>query len=1578
MISPYVYEQLAYIDDDEECCSSMFDVVDDVDDDRGDVDEPIEMITESYSMFYSHKTKVTSWQPPLESWNAFNAITAAANCQQQQQTSRESELKNTGEVEIGEHLIAPSLKGHQTGEQCEASATTTTNVAAHPSMNESLPYGWEAAFDGQGVPYYINHNTCTTTYQYPFQRRDDEIPIPKPRTVTIQRSDHPKIPFGFVAGSEAPVIVRSVNTNGPSDGLLQAEDQILQVNGENVESAPRNVVINKIKSCKQSVTLTVCQPIPFNNPPPPLQLSSVSSSSTSTSSTSTTNMNQVLHPNTTPIIVGLPSDCKYNSNDSDIPVIPNILKVFLENGQTKTFKYDSTTTIKVVLDAIIDRMSIQMRHHYGLVTELIRPKKGRNLMCLLDPNELVTNVSIFSINCLFFYYINLFLLYPNKQTNKQKVAMRPNAHNLRCLFRQVYIMPNPLEIYQHDPISFDYLYQQCVNDMVQERFQPENKYELCIRLSSLSIYVHALRNGYIEPKNGKVAMKRLDQEFGIEHFVPISLIHNMKRKELIKQLQQSIKREAPGLVMARQNSVTPFAAQVQYMKLLSDLPSYGGRLFTNNVTTFLARHDSMIACTIIRLEEITMMKIAKNVENVNQYDVEIYGFPQSSSSSCIENRNRHPITDRFLKELATKEPIVRLCLETYEAHEFVLLIKGYHRLLGEINNNGSPTTTSSSRNEIHHNTNINTNNSMRGQSTFMSELQIIWEQSPEDEWWNDGAPRYYGTHNVLGSGWNYLPQPSTSTSNRHKVDLAVAPPHFTQTKTYSSIKQTNPFQHLSGVTEVVKSIESRDSRLYINELASSTSSPPPPIPPSSSIGNDSATSIDMPSLVSMEILESHGHGLGKRVSLSTTGGKKIEDQQDVMFRVSEMSRILRDAERYLDEYTNFDGFENGGDKPTEPKQIGCKLTTFNELNSISTSSKKKDDESEMKNIVEHDDHCNTTQSVINSTTENNETNTKNNNSNSSSFGIQTGSRISTLDMFPQLMQAESDLAEVINSLNESSQALNEHNKQNNIEESIDKSSTSISSSTVGGGPKRRERLKPRPSSPVLRLSRLIAHLEQSGGQLDMIDLTQLKSIERDLSPEVSNSTLNSPTTIQPKMEFMKSEINNSSNNNNNNNSARVVAELDNLCDMMHEMKNTLIDNSKCSSMMMKSVSMETIPKRNMNLNSSTSSNSDHSELLSSFDQLNASINNLLINESSIEHEPSVESSKNDNDDLETSQFISNLVVPPPPPSESPTLMRKQADVIQKFWQATEDVKRICTARQIQQLQLQQQLQLRSIDIGNMSPNYHHRMGDPPAYPSNESAIMSSDSESEQNESISNNGSRTSYNRISNMMIPESKRICFQTKEMESIFAQSQHDIDCLLTRLEFVHTRRQSSQSVNSVKVNNNNSNNNDGELMHCTSNSKETLTVESRHFVTASKFFVKCATEGSFQLIDYLTECITLLERMFHASETLMFEMVTHSKISMLVDRLKEVASTYAYTVDTVRRLVSYTPDETITNANGNGSNNDDANDDDLIQSEIGVKGMTSDLSVVTGRANPYMDILMKNATNLANSLSALMRTLK
>ena len=36
------------------------------------------------------------------------------------------------------------------------------------------------------------------------------------------------------------------------------------------------------------------------------------------------------------------------SQDSVVPLMPNVLKVFLENGQTKSFKYDSSTTVQVI------------------------------------------------------------------------------------------------------------------------------------------------------------------------------------------------------------------------------------------------------------------------------------------------------------------------------------------------------------------------------------------------------------------------------------------------------------------------------------------------------------------------------------------------------------------------------------------------------------------------------------------------------------------------------------------------------------------------------------------------------------------------------------------------------------------------------------------------------------------------------------------------------------------------------------------------------------------------------------------------------------------------------------------------------------------------------------------------------------------------------------------------------------------------------------------------------------------------------------------------------------------------------
>lgn len=216
-------------------------------------------------------------------------------------------------------------------------------------------------------------------------------------------------------------------------------------------------------------------------------------------------------------------------------------------------------------------------------------------------------------------------------------------------------------------------------------------------------------------------------------------------------------------------------------------------------------------------------------------------------------------------------------------------------------------------------------------------------------------------------------------------------------------------------------------------------------------------------------------------------------------------------------------------------------------------------------------------------------------------------------------------------------------------------------------------------------------------------------------------------------------------------------------------------------------------------------------------------------------------------------------------------------------------------------------------------------------------------------------------------IPESKRICFQTKEMEEIFSQSQYDIDTLLVRLEEVHESRLRQSSIKSQQQHQQQSVQKSQSSSHhlkegCEgsppSSARETLIVESRHFVTASKFFVKCATEGSFQLIDYLTECITLLERMFHVSETVIFEMESSAQVTCLVDRLKEVAATYAYTVDTVRRLVGFSPS---------------------VETMAEQEELADEVMIASGkRPNPFLDLLMNHATSLATCLSTLMRTLR
>ncbi|KAG3271693.1 hypothetical protein H1C71_029913 [Ictidomys tridecemlineatus] len=70
-----------------------------------------------------------------------------------------------------------------------------------------------------------------------------------------------------------------------------------------------------------------------------------------------------------------------------------------------------------------------------------------------------------------------------------QVTQRPCSHKMRCLFRISFVPKDPIDLLRRDPVAFEYLYVQSCNDVVQERFGPELKYDIALRLAALQMYI---------------------------------------------------------------------------------------------------------------------------------------------------------------------------------------------------------------------------------------------------------------------------------------------------------------------------------------------------------------------------------------------------------------------------------------------------------------------------------------------------------------------------------------------------------------------------------------------------------------------------------------------------------------------------------------------------------------------------------------------------------------------------------------------------------------------------------------------------------------------------------------------------------------------------------------------------------------------------------------------------------------------------------------------------------------------------------------------------------------------------------
>nr|XP_015216933.1 PREDICTED: FERM and PDZ domain-containing protein 4 isoform X2 [Lepisosteus oculatus] len=486
------------------------------------------------------------------------------------------------------------------------------------SSSQGPPYGWEMATNREGRDCYINHVTQTGSFEDIRLEGHQPVP-PAPRKVEMRRD--PVLGFGFVAGSEKPVVVRSVTPGGPSEGKLIPGDQIIMINDEPVSTAPRERVIDLVRSCKESIVLTVVQPYP-----------SPKSAFISAAKKARLKSNPVKVRFSEEVIINgqVPDTVKDNS----LLFMPNVLKVYLENGQTKSFRFDNNTSIKDVILTLQEKLSIKCIEHFSLMLEQRTEGSGSKLL-LLHEQEMLT-----------------------------QVTQRPGSHKMKCFFRISFVPKDPIDLLRRDAVAFEYLYVQSCNDVVQERFGSELKYDTALRLAALQMYILTITTKQTQ----KVSLKYIEKEWGWANFLPPAVLSSMKEKNIKKALTHILK--------TNQNLVPPgkklsaLQAKVHYLKYLSDLRLYGGRVFKST----LVQGEKHTEVTLLVGPRYGISHVINTKTNL------VALLADFSHVNKIEMFTEDETNVRVELHVLDVKPIT-LLMESSNAMNLACLTAGYYRLL---------------------------------------------------------------------------------------------------------------------------------------------------------------------------------------------------------------------------------------------------------------------------------------------------------------------------------------------------------------------------------------------------------------------------------------------------------------------------------------------------------------------------------------------------------------------------------------------------------------------------------------------------------------------------------------------------------------------------------------------------------------------------------------------------------------------------------------------------------------------------------------------------------------------------------
>uniref|UniRef100_G3Q3K2 FERM and PDZ domain containing 1b n=1 Tax=Gasterosteus aculeatus TaxID=69293 RepID=G3Q3K2_GASAC len=441
---------------------------------------------------------------------------------------------------------------------------------------------------------------------------------------------------GLTLSAQTPILVQEVNPGGPADGRLLPGDQLVKINNIAVDDLTPEQAAEIIRECQDSLTMTVLRTMLGPK-----------------SSFITPEKRAKLRSN--PVKVHFAEEVEVNghSQGNSLLFLPNVLKVYLENGQTKAFKFDPSTTVKDIVMTLKEKLSLSRIEHFSLVLE---QRHSISKLLLLHEEERI-----------------------------QQVVQKKEAHDFRCLFR-VCFMPRTLQtLLQEDPTSFEYLYLQGVNDVLQERFAIEMRCNSALRLAALHIQERLASCG----QSTKTNLKTITKTWGIENFVSSTLLRNMREKDLRKAIGYHMKK-SQSLNDPKQKGLSVDQTRVNYLEELSELKSFGGKSFS--ATMMLQDRESMVTLLVgarygvsqVVNHKLSILSTLTEFSSITRIEL----LPESDKVSLVKI---------YLQDI--KKPIT-LLLESTAAKDMSCLIGGYCRVFVDPNLNVFPWMHNSKKHRV--------------------------------------------------------------------------------------------------------------------------------------------------------------------------------------------------------------------------------------------------------------------------------------------------------------------------------------------------------------------------------------------------------------------------------------------------------------------------------------------------------------------------------------------------------------------------------------------------------------------------------------------------------------------------------------------------------------------------------------------------------------------------------------------------------------------------------------------------------------------------------------------------------------